>query len=44
LQTAGGKERIGADEHRADSMMRNVSEGPVNIAAVPGWEYLDVQP
>jgi hypothetical protein len=44
LRTAGGKERIGADERSADLLIRNISEGPVNIAAVPGWKYLNVQP
>src|SRR5215475_6565121 len=44
LNTAAGKECIGADEHRADPLMHNVDESRVDIAAAPGREYFDLQP
>jgi len=44
LHTAAGKEHIGGDEHRAESLVRNLDESRVNIAVVTGREYLDLQP
>src|SRR5215831_13141006 len=38
LNTAAGKEWIGADEDRTDSLMRNLDESRVDIAIVTGRE------
>jgi hypothetical protein len=38
LNTAAGKECIGADDDRADSLVRNLDESRVNFAAVIGRE------